>query len=453
MDGVAEPGREARRKVVHIAFGFCALLLKWLIWYQAAALALAALLFNRFALPHLGGRSISRGSSGYDAGILLYPLAVLVLLLAFPDRPEIAGAVWAILAFGDGSATLAGLWLPGAPLPWNKEKSWGGLAAFLLIGFATACPIWFFLSSRSTVLSGVTIVAITVAVCGIVESLADAIDDNISIPLTGAFTMVLLTSVEQIPALAFGDSEVVWLVLNTVLALAGYAARSVDLSGLAGGWILGAILIVFAGWELYVVLLLFFVIGTVATRLGYERKQRLGLAQERGGRRGFGHAFSNAGIAAIAAIGIAMSPSIADLYWIAAIAALATATADTTGSEIGQWIGRRAFLPITFEKVEPGTEGAVSWEGTAAGLVTAMFVAAAGVALFLNRTGEETTGSGALFAIVASAAFLASYSESVLGSWNRRRATPIPNGVMNFINTAAGAMLAVILVRLVECEL
>ena len=39
------------------------------------------------------------------------------------------------------------------------------------------------------------------------------------------------------------------------------------------------------------------------------------------------------------------------------------------------------------------------------------------------------------------AAFLGSWLESVAGSWNRKQAVPVPNGVLNFFNTAVGAIL------------
>src|SRR5207237_5757499 len=144
-------------------------------------------------------------------------------------------------------------------------------------------------------------------------------------------------------------------------------AESVDVSRAIGCWILGTIIILFGGWQLYVVLLAFFVIGTATTKLGYRRKAGLGLAQEKDGRRGFSHAFSNVGMAAMLAIVASMS-SDGVRFWLAAAAALATATADTTASEIGQLIGRRTFLPLTLKRVPVGTEGAISIEGTLAGL-------------------------------------------------------------------------------------
>ena len=45
-------------------------------------------------------------------------------------------------------------------------------------------------------------------------------------------------------------------------------------------------------------------------------------------------------------------------------------------------------------------------------------------------------------------AFAGSYLESLAGSWNRHRAEPVPNGALNFFNTAAGAALMLLLANL-----
>ena len=68
-------------------------------------------LFNVLALPRLGGTRLYRRAEharGYSAGILLYPLSILLLLLLFPARPDIVAAAWGILAVGDGMAGSSG---------------------------------------------------------------------------------------------------------------------------------------------------------------------------------------------------------------------------------------------------------------------------------------------------------------------------------------------------------
>ena len=54
---------------------------------------------------------------------------------------------------------------------------------------------------------------------------------------------------------------------------------------------------------------------------------------------------------------------------LAFVTAFATKLADTFASEIGKGYGRTTFLITNFKRVPPGTEGAVSAEGTAAAAV------------------------------------------------------------------------------------
>src|SRR5205823_93947 len=139
---------EEARQWVHIGSASFALLLRFLTWWQAAALAGTALIFNTLVLPRIGGRRLFRPideARGFPLGILLYPLAVLLLILVFPTRLDIVAAAWGILALGDGAATLVGRAASrnadtgkaaqtaetaktpnGSALPWNRDKTFAG---------------------------------------------------------------------------------------------------------------------------------------------------------------------------------------------------------------------------------------------------------------------------------------------------------------------------------------
>ena len=430
---------ETLRKTLHIAFGVFAFTLKWLPWTVAAGVCVVAAVGNWLLLHRVFGRGVARHARGYDAGIVLYPVMVLLLVVVFRERMHYAAIGWAMLAFGDGVATLAGKSLRIGSLPWNRDKSWGGLIAFIVAGTAAGLAVAYWMDYRQPL-----VVILAALAAAVTESLPLVVDDNVTVPFAAGVACVI-AGIDVVFPYSVWPASVPWLIANGVLALAGYFARSVSISGAIGGWLLGAILILGAGWPMYVALLAFFVIGTATTKAGYARKARLGLAQEKGGRRGFSHAFSNVGVAAICAIAVSRLSRMDDapLEWMAVayfmgIASLATAAADTTASEIGQLIGRRAFLPLTLRRVPVGTEGAISIEGTVVGLFGGLLVAAAGV-LSLHY-GLMRTNLGAILVITA-AAFLGSYIESIAGSWNRKQERPVPNGVLNFFNTAVGAIL------------
>lgn len=447
---------EIRRKLVHIAFGFLAFSLKFLSFEQAVIMATSAVLFNWLILPHVGGRRISRSDKGFDRGIILYPVAVLVMIVVFRSEPGIAASLWGILAFGDGLATLVGKHVPTASLPWNREKSWGGTITFFTASFVACHFLLQFFGTKLPIASTMLAAGLTALVCAIVESLPTSIDDNLTVPLAGSLTLSCLLYAVRPLRFEPGTVEWSWIAINAALAIAGFAARSVNLSGMIGGFVLGSVLILQGGWQLYLVLIAFFIIGTLATKLGYASKAGRGLAQEEGGRRGFSHAFANAGAAALLAIAASVDASFSAPLWFAAVAALATAAADTTASEIGQWIGRTAFLPSSLRPVPVGTEGAVSLEGTSAGVAAGSVVALLGVALAvlyppaILSKGLLSVRPLVLLILLTVSAFAGSYLESLIGSWNRKQLRPIPNGVMNFANTVMGAGMFLMLLKLVE---
>src|SRR5687767_1958663 len=374
---------ELLRKSLHIGFGFVAFALKWLTWEAAAAVCVVAIVGNWLFLHRVVGRGVARHERGYDAGIVLYPVAVLLLILTFRHQLHFAAIGWTLLAFGDGFATLAGQFgapasrrlmpaasraaapgagsetLPDQPagrrrsLPWNRDKSWPGLIAFFIAGSAMSLAVAYWLDYRAPI-----VILIASLAAAITETLPLRIDDNLTVPFAASIALIV-ASINVIAPYSVWPHTPTWLIVNGVLAVIGYFTRSVSFSGAIGGWILGAILILGAGWPLYVALLAFFIIGTAATKLGYSRKARAGLAQEGGGRRGFSHAFSNVGVAAICAIAVSRlartvhssTVEIELLPMFMGIAALATAAADTTASEIGQLLGRRAFLPLNLRRV------------------------------------------------------------------------------------------------------
>ncbi len=428
---------EVLRKFLHIGMGFGALLLARIPWRYAALIGVAAIIGNWLLLHRIAGRRVSRHERGWDAGIVLYPFAVTVLIIVFHWHLEIAAVAWVLLAFGDGFSSLVGQRVPLATLPWNRAKSLGGFLAFIVFGGAAA-----FLIARVFGAPHDVAIAAAVLVSAIAESLPLGIDDNVTVPFIAAGILAAM-AIKPIMSLAGAPPIAwVWIIVNTVLALVGFALKSVNVSGTVAGWLLGCVVVIGGGPPLYVALLAFFILGTLATKLGYARKARAGLAQEGGGRRGAAHAFANVGVAAICAIACWRGLGLVPLFM--GIAALATAAADTTASEIGQLFGRRAFLPLTLRRVEPGTEGAISIEGTLAGLIAASIVAVAGTAVAEHHfrpgfTGNIVIDRTHVVLVVTACAFLGSWIESILGSWNRRNGSPIANSTLNFANTMLGA--------------
>ena len=445
MSATGAPGitsGEALRKLLHIGVGFGALLLRWLTWPQALAVCAAAVVMNWLVLPRATHHSMERPEEkrrGFAAGIVLYPIAVGLLCLLFGTRLEIVAAAWAILAFGDGCATLAGRLLGGPRLPWCPYKSWAGLLAFVGAGGLSASLMSLWVKPDQDTLTVVWSCYAAALVAALVESLPTGINDNLSVPLmSGGFLFALTFTSMELATQRAGSLRqrlVAALLVNAVVAAAAVAARAVKGSGVVAGFLVGVTIYLFGGWQSYVVLLLFFVLGTAATKVGYERKAARRIAQEEGGRRGARHAVANCGVAAFAAF-LAYASPWSDLFMVALVAAFATAVFDTVSSEIGQVYGRRTFLITTLRPVPPGTDGAVSLEGTLAGLAAS--VALSGAALWMGMMGG-LGWQGAALAVAG--AFVGTTVESYLGA-TVEALDLIDNEAMNFTNTLVGALAA-----------
>ncbi|RMF73785.1 MAG: DUF92 domain-containing protein [Acidobacteria bacterium] len=443
MSGSLEPARRA----VHIGMGAFAFALHWLSWPTAAACAGLALLHNAFVLPRYGRRGLFRGAArerGLDAAIVFYPASVLLLILALRERLDLVAAAWMFMAVGDGLAGLVGqaLGARSGALPWNPRKSWAGTAAFVIAGVpASVAALWFVSGTAPTMQEAVACLVTGIAVA-VLESLESGIDDNLLVPLAaGGLLWVLAAGIEPemlAASLARPAGQIALAIgVNGVVAAAAWFARSVDTGGAVHGAVLGTAIWLLAGGGAFVVLLGFFVLGSVATRLKYREKQAAGIAQERGGRRGARHAWANAGAPALFALLLAGTGSSG--WAIALVAALCTALADTLGSEIGQAWGRRTVLITTFRPVAPGTDGAVSLEGTLAGV--------AGAALLAGIAAAAGVVPAAAIPVAVAAAFVGTTLESYTGAL-LERARMIDNEMQNLLNTLAGGLVALALARL-----
>jgi uncharacterized protein (TIGR00297 family) len=440
------PYSEDARQFVHIGMGSAALLLRFLNWYQAVILAAIAVAFNMWLLRRLTRGRLHRPTEldePLPGGIVFYPTSVLLLLLLIPSRPDIVAAAWGIMAAGDGAATLVGRRAGGPRIPWNREKSVAGTTAFVIFGGAAGAFLaWW---CRPVVIPppfpwfSIAAPLVAAVAAAAVETLAIRLDDNLSVPASAALVLWPLSLVSQDLAAATLVSAVqllpVALFANVVVAAAGLAVRAVSLSGAVCGTVIGILIFVSAGWRGWLLLLLAFAAATATSRIGLQRKTILGIAEAREGRRGAGNAIANTGIAAAAAILAAVTYANYGAM-IAFVAALTAGASDTVASEIGKAWGRRTWLLVPFQRVQPGTPGAVSLEGTVAGLLGAFGLAA--VAVVLDLVPART-----LLPIVAGAT-IGSFVESALGATLEANGV-LNNDVLNFINTGVAAFAALMI--------
>ena len=203
-------GREILRRVWHISPGFLPFIL-WRIPHSDPAsptllaivtgttIVLGTLIFLHF---HRISRRGEANNSRVGA-VLGYAGSIVTMLLLFPAQAELSLTVLAILAFGDGSATLGGKLFGGSKLPWNREKTWSGLCCFLMAGLTMGTIIYWgepyhnpqSLSPPVSPLIGMLCAGTGVLFAAVAESIPSRINDNVRVGVAAATGLLLAHAV------------------------------------------------------------------------------------------------------------------------------------------------------------------------------------------------------------------------------------------------------------------
>jgi len=181
---------EEKRQAIHILLFLFAFLLKYLSRWQAAGLLFVLFFVAFFLVPRLQAKShlYRHFEKRYSQGGIFYFLVLFILVLIFPLY--IVAVSWAILALGDGMATLIGKNFRAKELPWNKNKTYAGSLAFVIFGTLGALILLKWMVPG--IGGGFSIALKTTIVAAIVESLSLRINDNITVAVTSAVVLYLL---------------------------------------------------------------------------------------------------------------------------------------------------------------------------------------------------------------------------------------------------------------------
>lgn len=259
-------------------------------------------------------------------------------------------------------------------------------------------------------------------------------------PLVMISVALLLWLFADLPVAVTTTRIGVALGVTVGLGYVSYALETASLPGMLTGVFLGLLTIVLGDYGWFAMLITFFGLGGLSTKFRYEEKQARGIAEANEGARGSGNVLANSLTALLAVIAAAASPSHVpvppQLFLFAFAGSVAAAMSDTLSSEIGGLYDEPRLI-TTFERVPPGTDGAVTWQGELAGLVGAALIAGI-AAVFFEPVGPLGV------AVVVAAGVVGMTVDSLLGATIEGRL--VGNQGVNFLATltaaVAGGLLA-----------
>jgi dolichol kinase len=192
---------EWRRRLLHMLPAFLPIIL-WFVFHHDPLswdirCIFAGIIIGIGAITAFQYKRIARrGEQSNPACILGYTIPIFTLLILVPGQAELGFCVLAILAIGDGMATVGGMLLKGPKLPWNQEKSWAGTLCFVV--FATPFTAVIYAGEAQPVVPFATAFAIAfvAVVCSAgVESIRSKINDNVRVGITSAVMLLAMQHV------------------------------------------------------------------------------------------------------------------------------------------------------------------------------------------------------------------------------------------------------------------
>jgi len=318
--------------------------------------------------------SVSRGAYG----TVYYPVAFLILVIVFwSSHPEIVSLSMLALGIGDASAAIVGESIKKPVLfhlTADRKSIQGSIAMFVTTALALLIGLAYF-DGASFSTQGLWIAVLCSSLIATAcEALSSRALDNLTIPLSVGFVLYyLLVRTPMQDTVQFS----VGIVLGIVIGVTAFYARFLKASGAVATFLLASLVYGVGGWKWTVPILTFFVLSSLLSKLGKPGKEEIVLVSEKGDTRDVGQVAANGGVAGILMIAQYIFQNI-DFYPLY-LGAIAAATADTWGTEVGTYFRTKTVSIITMEEVRSGMSGGISIPGIVGSLLGATVVAASGL--------------------------------------------------------------------------
>jgi len=395
-------GAEGSRKLVHILLSNWVLLAIAVYHSPWTACILPACFIPLNYLSYRKGifSAIERDEDN-TLGTVWYAISLFLLCLVgySLDMPWIAACGMLAMGYGDGLGALVGKhWGKLRFSSTRPQKSLEGMLIVMLfsgLAVGIVCAIYVPNLTPHFALRAALACAVP---AGVIELFTPRGIDNLTLPLSVSLIVFLLA---RYPSLW---SVFACLGIELLILIMAYYLRAITSGALLVAALLGVTLFIFGGWISFAMLVFFFLLGSMASRIGTRKKAKAHALHERQGART---------IAQVVANGL---PSLifAMLYYItslescllAVLACFAAATADTFSSEIGMLSRKEPVSILTLKPLQPGLSGGITLLGLMGAAIGALTVSISAIPTF---------GIGGMIVVIITGV-LGSVLDSVLGA-------------------------------------
>lgn len=372
---------ESSRKLVHILVGnwvFLSPMFTELIF--VVLVPFTFIIVNSLSLKYNLIKAMERDDD--SLGTVYYAISMFVLtgagyLLQWPILPFIG---LLIMAYGDGLAAIIGKkWGKNKPFTFAPEKSVVGSMTVFFIAFLVTCITIVVTEDISRIektnpLYLIMIGLLTGFFAVILELSGKKGSDNLLLPIgTGFFASVCYY-------LGTTGFYLYMMVAVSILYLA-YKLKAITMDGIVFALMTATFLYGFGGVWIGTSLLLFFVLGSLVSKLKNERKIRAEQLQEATQARNWIQVICNSLPATVLVWLYFLFPD-KPIFLLLAFAVFSAAASDTFSSELGMLYKGKVFYVLTGKEIAPGLSGGVSLGGFLASLLGSFLLSLPAYSIF-----------------------------------------------------------------------
>ena len=234
-------------------------------------------------------------------------------------------------------------------------------------------------------------------------------------------------------------------IVSLIISGIAFFKKVLDQGGSALAFLICFITGTLGHWTWLLLMLIFVGASFLATKFAIVYKKALGVEESDEGTRGGSNVISNGIVPAIVAVCYSLDLLSPEQALVAFTTSIGAATADTMASEIGVLAPEPVLITNPSKKVEPGTDGGVSLEGTTASLLSAVSMSMLSFCAFVLMI-EENHPFYSIFEvdflyIAAFFGFFGSIIDSLLGATLENRGILGNNGV-NFCSISVSVLFS-----------
>jgi uncharacterized protein (TIGR00297 family) len=333
--------QETGRKILH----FVAIITCSFVVYNTQVRLEIAWIFLVFSalLLYVAHQNVLLPSTRKSYGIGLFPLAFSLMLLSdLPLESILFGMI--TLGISDALAGIVGEHFAQKKVVFLYEpKSWLGFSVFYI----------------STLIIGYGFIGFTplLLILALVPALSELFSikgsDNLSVPIMSSFWLLTLqeSQYNMLHWSTFGGMLLIFVLV--------YYKKWLSMTGTTAAILLGTLVIFSVGPMYLFPLAIFFIVGSLSSKLHPKSK-------DASGRNAF-QVFANGFIPVLTLLAYHWTKN--EIFLLASLSSVAVCLADTLSSDIGVFYQHRTYDIISLKPIKPGLSGGVSFSGTLAGII------------------------------------------------------------------------------------